>query len=251
MRKQLLAVLVLALLIVPVAARDDDDAKAVVEKAIKAQGDVKVAKALLLSTAKGKGKVNLDGMEFDLTIERWVAHPDKEKAILKLMIADQPVTITQILDGDKGWAKFGDDIKELDQDDITEMKSSLYREYVTSLYPIVVDKDLKLKSLGDAKVGDKAAFGVQISKKGQRDISLFFDKANYLLIKTETRAKNPVSKQEVNEVTLYYDFKELVPGLKLSTRYVVSHDGEKFMELQLTDVRSVERHPAGLFAKPD
>src|ERR1700677_3937261 len=109
---------------------------------------------------------------------------------------------------------------------------------------------MKIKSLGESKVGDKEVVGILVSKKDQRDVKLFFDKATYLLAKTESQTRHPLTKQDAKADVYYSDYKELVPGLKIPVKCVVNYDGEKFMEYEMTEIQAVPQHDDSIFALP-
>ena len=90
---------------------------------------------------------------------------------------------------------------------------------------------------------------MKVTRKGRRDIDLYFDKESGLLVKTETRVKDEGSGQEVSEETFVTDYKE-VQGVKQATRFTINRDGKPFMEGEATDIGLAEKLDASVFAKP-
>jgi hypothetical protein len=228
----------------------DGDAQAIVDKGMKAHGDEKVAQKLLSATGKGKGTVHIMDMAFDIKVQTWVQLPGKTKTVIAMSGSGLDLDIVQIVNGDKGWVSVGGNVMDLDDDQMKEARDSMHVERVTSLFGIKADKEMKLAALGDTKVGDKALVGVQVTKKGQRDVKLYFDKTTNMLAKAEYRALDPISKEEVTQEKLFGGYKELVPGFKSATKFTVKNNGQVFMEMEITELRPVDRHDGDAFAPP-
>jgi hypothetical protein len=138
---------------------------------------------------------------------------------------------------------------EAAMNDVTRILRSI--DAVVSLLPLKKDKDYKLSLIGDVKLGDRAAVGVRIAKKGHRDVSLFFDKAKGHLVKSEFVIKDIKGggNKEMMQATLYYDYKEF-QGTRRPTRLVIERDGKKFADTQLTEIQLLEKLDDGTFDRP-
>jgi hypothetical protein len=247
MRKLLLSVALLVVATAPVRAQDAEN---ILNQAIKAQGDEKVAQSLQTSTATAKGTVSLGGMVMDFSIQTWLQLPEKSKNIIAISAGGTNIEITEVFTGKAGWASVMGMTNPLDDEQIKDHKDKLYLDSISNLVAIKNDKEIKIKSLGAAKVGDNAVVGIEVTKKDQRDIKLYFDAKTHLLLKTAYTARNPVTKDEVKAESLYSDHKEIVPGMKMAAKCVVNYDGEKFLEYEITEMRVVPQHDASIFAKP-
>jgi hypothetical protein len=249
MRSTLLALGFLLALQGPLQAQDAE-ARAIVERAMKAQGDEKVAKKLMTAIVKSKGTLNLQGMTFDLTAQTWLQLPGKTKDAVKMTTDGATIEIVEAINGDKGWSSFDGTVEDLDEDQMKEAKAMMHVEIVTDLFGINADKEIKLSPLGESKVGDTAVVGVKATKKGQRDVSLYFDKNNHFLIKAVYQAFDAITDAEVTQEKLFAAYKEFVPGLKSASKITVKNDGEVFVDVVITEIRPVERHEDSVFAKP-
>jgi hypothetical protein len=240
------------------ATAQEAECRAIIEKALAAQGSEKVALSIKATQAKGKGTIHFMDMALEFTLEALSNLPDQNKnlpaqnkAMIQLTINNMNIDVINVVDGDKGWASAAGNILDLDADQLKEAKEQMHVESVTSLYPLKDKaKGFGLSSLGESKVGDATVVGIQVTKKGKRDINLFFDKKTHLLLKAEYRAVEPFNKQEVNQEKFFSGYKELIDGFKMPSKINVKNDGNKFLELELTEVRSVDRHDASVFAKP-
>ena len=232
-----------------VAARADDSAaaRALVDKAIKAQGGEAVLSKWRGGTAKLKGTIHIEGMAAAFTGEFAVQGSDRQKFDIQAEVGGEKFRLVYVLRGDKGWFKFNDDTMELDKEDLAEMQEEAYAGWLATLVPLK-DKKFTLAPLGEIQVDQRPALGVKVSSKGHRDLNLYFDKETGLLVKTEARVKDD-NDQEVTEETFLSDYKE-VQGTKQATKFITKRDGKPYLEGEVTEYQLAEKLDDGVFAKP-
>jgi hypothetical protein len=234
--------------IFPLRADDSGVAKEIVEKAIKAVGpEEKIAK-LKAVTIKLKGKVHTMGMEIPFTGEVISQGADQSKGTIDIEVNGQKFTVTEILNRDKGWNKIGDMLMDKTEDQLKEAQESAHESWIATLIPLK-DKAYTVSSLGDVKVDDRPTVGIRVSSKGHRDVNLYFDKENGLLVKSEMRVKEEESGQEVNQESYFSDYKE-VNGLKEPMKIVIKKDGKPFLEADVEEIRRQDKIEDSVFAKP-
>src|SRR5437588_169384 len=73
----------------------------------------------------------------------------------------------------------------------------------------LLDKAIHFSLLGESKLGDRTVIGLKVVHKDHRDVKLFFDKGNHLLLKEEMRVKDVENDKEVVEEMLFSDYKEI------------------------------------------
>lgn len=247
MRRIVGAVCVIALLAAAVPARGADDVKvrAIIEKAIKAHGGADMLKKYKANIAKNKGIYYGMGDGIDFTSTHWLQLPDRMRTDVE---ADNFI-FSQAINGDKGWRQFGDSAEDLDKEAIAEQKEDLNARRIAHLSNLL-DKEYKLSALADAKVGDRPAVGVRVERKGFRDVSLYFDKENGRLLKSERRAKNlMMGGEEFTEETLYQDYRK-VDAVLIAHQIIVNHDGKKIVESKVKEIKLYEKLDDKDFAKP-
>jgi hypothetical protein len=233
----------------PGAQAGQDDSRALIDKAIKAHGATRLAKVKAIQF-KGKGKINVEGMEIAFTADISEQFPDKQKLVVDAEINNMNFTFTQVFNGKKGWKGITGMIKPLDKEEVKEAREQIHVEEVATLLPLK-GKGYKLSPLGEAKVGDHDTVGVQVSRKGFRDVNLYFDKKTHLLRKAEYRAFDESSKKEVTQEKLLSGYKD-TDGFKAPSKMLVNNDGKKFMEIEITEMTLLETPlEASVFAKPD
>ena len=233
---------------VPARADDAADAKALVEKAVKAHGGQDKLEKFAGHTTKFKGKFHGMGQMLDMSGEIAVQGSDKHRLDVEVEVGGMKFRFVAVLNGDKAWKRMGDATTESDKDEVAEAKAQAYASWVSTLAPLK-DKQFTLATLGETKVNDKPAVGVKVSSKGQRDIDLYFDKTTMLLVKTETRVKDDGSGQEVTEENYPSEYKDL-QGTKQAMKFTVKRDGKLFVEGEATDLQLAEKLDASVFAKP-
>jgi hypothetical protein len=227
-----------------------DDARAIIDKAIKAHGGQANLAKFQSQSIKGTGTfygMGDDGIPF--TGEFAFNGIDQSRFFVSATVGGQTFKILRILNKDKGWIKINDEqAQEMNKDQLAEERHNNYAGWVTSLAPLG-DKTFKLAAIGEVKVGDVAAIGVRVSKEGQRDISLYFDKAKGLLIKSERMMRDvDGGDKEMSEEVLYSNYKE-VEGSQQPTKLLIKRDGKRFVEAEANEIRAQKLDPS-LFARP-
>jgi outer membrane lipoprotein-sorting protein len=232
----------------PARAEEDKDAKAVIARAVEAQGGAAALKKYQASTVKIKGKVHTPFGDGDMAATLKVQLPDKIRFDMKLTFGGADVGFVSVVDGDKGWLVANGETQELSKEMLAETRDQLHAGQVTDLR-VTGGKGVKLSSLGETKVGDKSAVGVRVSCAGHRDVNLYFDKGTGLLLKSETRGKDGMTGEEYTEEKVYGDYKK-VNGLMVAHKVDATRDGKPRSESVVTEVTLEEKLPDSTFAKP-
>jgi outer membrane lipoprotein-sorting protein len=244
-----MAVGILALSAYFVQAQGEVDLKAILKKSIEAHGGEKNLAKFKAVTSKFKGTMEILNMKIDITGETSFQKPDKLRNSLSMNINNMNIDVVTVYDGKKMWVNSQGTTKELDDEKtLREVKESLQVEGAGSLAEFL-KPPYELNSLGETKVKGKDAIGIRISKKGQKDFSLFFDKKTNLIVKTEMRSIDPVSKEEVTQEKFIIGYQEK-EGMKLAKRVEIRNDGKLFMDLEITSVQAAEKFDDSIFAKP-
>jgi hypothetical protein len=231
------------------SAQDGDkDAKALIDKAIKAAGGAENLNKHGATLVKAKGKITIMNMELPFSGEFAFQQPDKFRHVVEVEINGQKFTNTQVFDGKKAWMNILGETKELDDEKlIAEFKEAVHAQRVFALAKL--NKGFSFSTVGEVKVKNKPAQGVRVSYKGRRDVNLFFDKDKNQLVKVEYRTLDPITMKEVGREEYVSDFKDVM-GIRTPHKLVVLHDGEQFLDATVTEVRYLDRHDEGVFAKP-
>src|SRR5262245_50477743 len=199
-----------ALFLFSPAARCDDaaDAKAIVEKAVKAAG-FKPDDKLKAVTWKDKGKFTGGDFSMEYTGDFAFQGPDKYRFDVTGEFGGMKITFTAITNGDKAWQSAMGMTEEVKDEKLEYMQSQIYNLNVASLLPLLTDKEFKFATAGEKDVNGKKAVGVLVSRDKRGPVTLYFDKDSGLLVKTETKVKDEFQGwKEVPEETYLGEYKE-------------------------------------------
>jgi outer membrane lipoprotein-sorting protein len=227
----------------------DDDVKAVLNKAIEAHGGAKNLTKYKGTISKFKGTIEIAGKSRDITGETTMLKPDKFKHAMTLDIDGMQIPIAVVYNGKKMWRSVNDKTDEIkDEKTLSETREALLAEGGASFVDYL-KAPYELGALGEVKIKDKAAIGIRVSKKGQRDVSYFFDKKTHLLVKTEMRVHDEESGQEVNQEKYIIGYRD-TDGLKTGARVIIHKDGTAFMDIEITESKVYEKLEESNFAMP-
>jgi hypothetical protein len=227
------------------AARADDklDPRAIIDKAIKAAGGEDKLAQFKSETFREKGTYYGMGDGLPYTGAYSVQWPDhfrmEIEGVFILVVA-----------GDKGWMKGDKGAMALTEKQLMREKRNLYGGYVATLLPLK-DKSYTLTAVPDAKIGDKPALAVRVTRKDSPEVTLFFDKETGLLGKVEQMVlpSEDAEAKEVKQETLLSEYKEF-EGCKIPTKVIARRNGKVYVEAEMTDIKPVKKFDEKVFAKP-
>jgi hypothetical protein len=229
------------------AGPTQDEARKILAKAIEAQGGEEALNKYQAGTIKTKGHIEVLG-GFDFTQEINFQLPNKVREELSFEINGQAIRTVVAYDGKKGAIEVNGK-KIPDNDKITEsLRDGVQLLEVGKLVPLK-GKAYELMTVGEAQVNGKPAVGIRASKKGQRDVTLYFDKETHLLAKLEQRTVDAQSGQEVDQERIFTEYQK-VNGVPMPKRVIVNRDGKKFLEAEVTDFQQFEKLDDGMFTLP-
>ena len=227
----------------------NDDLKAVLRKAITAHGGEEKLATLHAVVSKFKGTMSLLGAKRDIEGETSFQKPDRLRNVLKIDLAGKEITVITVYNGKQFWVNTNGATTEInDEKTLDEVRQSLLTEGGSNFIDML-KAPYELNAAGESKIKGKDAVGVRVSKKGQRDISYFFDKKTHLLLKTEMRSYDPQKQQEVTQEKFILSYQDK-QGLKVGSKVEIHKDGEFFMEVNVTDLQIHAKLDDAVFAKP-
>jgi hypothetical protein len=209
MRKVLLSWLPLAVWLGGAAAvRGQDEAPALVARAIAAQGgeDRLGGGGVRVVRFKGTLCYPADGPTF--TGELSSGPRGRFKSALHLEVGPARIGVTQALDGKAGWRCLDGRTEDLKGAQLAGLQRSAYVERVLTLVPLLREPGFALAPLGEGAVDGRPVLGVKVSAADRPDVSLYFDRASHLLVKVAYRDQDAGSKTEVLNETVLGDYRE-------------------------------------------
>jgi|HubBroStandDraft_4_1064222.scaffolds.fasta_scaffold110325_2 outer membrane lipoprotein-sorting protein len=251
MRTSMFSAAVLAAIFVAGPVRADDDAKKIIQDAVKALGGADVLAKHFGKGIVQNGKIHVSagGMDLDGTMEV-STQGGKFQRKIKISVMGTDVAQTTVFNGETLWiATNGTISNTIDKkEDVALIKESIYGDEALNRV-LRGDAGFKLSIIGDDKVDDNPVVGVRISSEGHKDISVYFDKKTHLVRKVVGRGLDVQSQMEVESERILDNYKE-VDGQMRPMHAIVNQDGKKLIEIEFTDAKYVEKLDDGAFAKP-
>lgn len=245
--------LVAALVTLPPGAADppapEQEAQAVVQKAVQAHGGAGALAKLQTVWMKAEGGMEVNNERATFTLEFAVHTPGRAKMDMEITLGNAAkINLVRARNRDQTWETVNGKPLDLHPRQPEEIRAWGHLFDVRTLLPLLRDKAYHLSPLGEIKVNGRPAVGVKVTAKGETDIDLYFDKGSLLLVKSARRSLAPDGKDVTLEI-LYGDYKE-ADGLKQPWKHTLLHNGKKFIDMTVTEIRPVDKIDEEEFAKP-
>jgi hypothetical protein len=225
------------------ARASEKEARAVVDRAVRAHGGASALSKAQFCVRTDAGTQAFPGKELPFTAEVVRHLPNRVRLSVDL---DKRLKMVIVLDGDKGWERAVGPAVEMSKQRVSEMQEEAYVWWLSTLVPLTKG-GYTLSTLPDAKVEGEAVAGVKVVRKGRHDARLYFSKRTGLLLKISRRV--PEAGVLFDKDYLFSAYKDF-GGARLPTREVVLHDGRRYTDVTVKDYRFVSRVPEGTFGRP-
>jgi hypothetical protein len=224
------------------ASPADDAANKVVEASIKAHGGADALKKFKAGSSKMKGEMVVFGMDLEFTGDLAYELPDKYKMTILTDVAGQKLTVVQVVNGTKVKNTLNGMALNLGAAEKSELAQAAAMQEIAQLTPLLGSEKYTIKAEKDEDVGGMPASVVLVTAKDFKATKLYFDKKSNLLVKTSRKGLAPGmgEPQEVMEETILSDYKP-VEGIQTPMKMAVTHDGKKFMNVTVSDVKVAEK----------
>jgi hypothetical protein len=212
---------------------------AILDRAIQALGGAeRLAKVQAVSWT-GQGTITVEDVESPITVRVAAQGLDHYRQEFEAEFGGNKVRGRLLVAGDKGSREFGGDKTVLDQTALGNEKRNAY----LSLLPITLlplkGKEYRLELLAGEKIDDKPAVGLKVTPPDGRPFRLYFDPENGLPMKLSARVVG-FNGEESTEETTFSDYQEIA-GLRKATRVLSRRNGEKFLDLRISDFKMPEQ----------
>jgi hypothetical protein len=252
MRKCICGAFVAALVLVvagPGQADDAKDPKAIIDKAIKAMGgEEKLAKAMKGCTWKTKGTITFMGSDNEISTENTLAGLDKYRSKFTGDFGGNKIEGVSVISGDKGSASFMGQDMEMEGDRLANEKRNVYLGAVATFVVPLKEKGFKVEAAAEEKVGDKPAAVLKVTGPDGKDSKLYFDKESGLPVRQVAKVVG-FDGNEYTQETTYSNYKDM-GGIKKAAKYSAKRDGEKFIEMEVTEFKILDKVDPKTFEKP-
>jgi hypothetical protein len=228
----------------------DDPSRDVVEKAIKAQGGADKVAKLRVMRIKVEGTMSLAPGQraIPFVLEDCWQMPDQYKTTSRFELGGKKVNQTQAIDGKAGWIQLDGVTQDMPKEAVAEMREQKYAEDLDRL-GFLADKGIDRTVLGESKVGGRAAIGVLIKSQGHRDVKLWFDKENGLLVKREHRLLDSGTGKEITQEVVFSDYR-VTDGVQHYRALTGYRDGKKIIDGKVREIEFFDKLDKKVFSKP-
>jgi hypothetical protein len=245
--------LLLAVAVLPAfapVARAADEPKDIITKAVKAHGGEEFLAKHQAGQSKSKGKLDIPGVgETDFTQETAYMLPNKFKEAVEVKVMGQTLNIVTWVNGEKVVIEANGKEIPLPDGVKESLKDVGHMLKVGRLGPILKEKGFELNIIGDDKVEGKEVVGVRVSMKGQKDISVYFDKQTHLLTKLVHRTADPMTGNEVEEERIITEYQKSKDGVPIPKKVILKRDGKKLLEAEVLETQYLEKLDDSEFKK--
>jgi hypothetical protein len=230
------------------ALADDQDGKAVIDKAVAALGGAAKLNAAKAITWKSKGKLHLNDSENSVSTKVTAQGIDHYRQEFEGEYNGAPIKGVTILNGDKGWRKFGEETNPLEDQALANQKRVAYLQLVPELPTLLRGEGFKVEAAQEDKVGGKPAAVLKVTAPDGKDFQIYFDKDSGLPLKVTAKVANRQGNESEQETT-FADFKDF-DGIKRATKIETKRNGKKFIESEVTDFKVVDKVDPKAFDEP-
>jgi hypothetical protein len=214
MPKLLTAALAALLCCAPAQAQGQaQDARAIVDKAVQAQGGMDAVTKSDAGYRKLRGQFHRSKEDPDGFVFTGETYGDTGHRLKVTLRGSNGQTYFLITNGDKGWDGFGfESVIPFDAKRRRQTTRSAHVDKVTGLVALVKDKDFTLTVLGDRTVKGVPAVAVKVQYPGMPDVELSFARSSGFLIKSAYVAIDVNSDKEVFQEIYYSNFELFDPA---------------------------------------
>ncbi len=230
-------------------AADEKEPSAVLDKAIKAVGGEEKLKKADAVTWKTKVDITFNDNTNHFTSHATLQGLDHYRSEVEGEFGGNPFKGVTVLNGDKGWRKFGDNKMDLEGDALANEKRRVYLQVLPSLLVPLKGKGFKLESAAEEKVGDKPAAGIKVTGPDGKYFTLYFDKESGLPVKLVAKVAG-FRGDEFTEETTYKDYKDF-DGIKKATKAECKRNGQDFVKDEVTEFKVLDKVDSKAFSEPE
>ena len=229
-------------------AQAQDEARGLIERAVKAHGGAESLARVKADRVKFKGTLVLRGHTVPFVAETTMQLPAQYRHFIETNDGVDKHTILHVINGEKVYVAIDGQPIKLDAAALGEIRTGLELQRAQRLLPLLADKSYQLAVLDDLKVNDRPAAGVRVTGRGRKELRLYFDKEYGLLVRAEFQLDDGKGKQ-VRQHYFYGDFKD-IGGYRRYTKVKAFRDGKQIMEAELLDAKTFDKIDETEFAKP-
>jgi hypothetical protein len=230
------------------ARGDDNDVKAILDKAIHALGgEAKLRKADAIAW-RATGKSYDDGNESSFTNETTAQGLDRVRMETEYEIGGNHFKGVTVINRGRAWSKNGNVVNELEGVPLANIERNLYLLVIPiTIVPLKGDVFL-VRPAGEKTVGDRPAVGLEVTGRDGKDFTLYLDKESGLPVHLVAKFRGAQGNEWTQEATFgeYKDF----DGIKRATRIERRRNGVKMAEQKILEFKVLDKVGPETFVEP-
>lgn len=228
--------------------QEDDDAKTIVAKAVKAYGGKKAFSRWNCGYVKYKPKGGILPAQIgEVTLEDTFQLPGHFKRITRVTANGKELVMAFVVNHGKGWKKRGNEPAEAIDNEFTKRTEHPFAGFCN--LTALTEAEVRLTKLKKAKVDGKEAIGVQAQSEKLGKVDFYFSSKTGLLLKTSKFLPSADPDKPTVMDTYLGNYKE-VQGGKIPMRIKGFRNDKVIVEVDLIDVKFADKFDESVFAKP-
>ena len=216
--------------------------RAILEAAAQAAGGAEFGKIESLEISSSGQASGPGGQQISIDVKTQVLYPDRIRNELKLPFG----TIQQGFDGKSAWAVTPQGAMELPQSVTGEFQRGIALVGAVGLYQRTLAGGLEAQYLGEEEIAGKKTEAVQWNAPFG-PVKLYFDPATHHLVAARFRQVTPQGAVDAEQQ--WSDFRA-AGGVQVPYQTLTLHDGSKFSDFTVQDVKLNTKLDSSLFSKP-
>ena len=202
------------------------DAKAIVERAIKARGGEEALKRATVLEWRGRATSYADKEGPVAIVGRWIVEPpDRGVVVTSEAGKGRDSTRRLVVLGSEGWTEEGGERKALPPDILASERDQFYFASLLRVLPLR-DPDVKLTATGPRSL--------RVEKEGRPTVDMVFDGTGWLDT-IRARVADPDGETVAEEIT--FTGEVVARGIRWPRRINVSRNGAPFVDLEIEEFR--------------
>jgi hypothetical protein len=230
------------------ARADDKDATAILDKALRALGGADKLGKVEAVTWKAKGTIRFGDNENMFNTHVTIQGLDRIRSEFEGEFNGNMVKAVTVLNGEKGWRRFGDMVMELDQDALANASRMSYLQVIPITVVPLKGRGFKVELAGEERVNGQPAVGLKVTCPDGKDFTLYFDKDSGLPVRQVAKVIG-FQGDEFTQETIYSDYKDFA-GIKKATKIEVKREGVTFLTQEVTEFKALGKVEPETFAEP-
>jgi hypothetical protein len=242
------ALVLVAVALVGPAAVAQESARAVIERAVAAHGGREKLTRVRADRVRLRGVLQVGASRVPFTNEVIVQLPRHYRSVVEVHVGSRPQTVVHVLSGDEASITVDGQPQVISAAHRAQLRQTLELDSAMRLVPLLNNPDYRLTHLGTFQMQGREVVGIRVQGKGQRDLKMYFDMHNGLLVKAE-HLLDGIGGKDVHQEVYYSAYRE-AGGYLRPGRLAAYRDGKKIMEAELIEAVPLENVSPGTFQHP-